>query len=90
MKELELQYVGPIAALANLLAERYTTQTATLRALIKELDARHPGLLQMFVNPQTGQLNLNTMIYYGDPGQIPAPILNLDHPIQDGGTVTFW
>lgn len=90
MKELELQYVGPVAALANLLAERYTTQAATLRALIEELDARRPGFLQMFVHPQTGQLNLNAMIYYGDPGQTPAPILNLDHPIQDGGTVTFW
>jgi hypothetical protein len=44
----------------------------------------------MFVNPGPGTLNLNAMIYYGAPGEIPISVIDLDHPIGDGGTVTFW
>jgi hypothetical protein len=44
----------------------------------------------MFVNPQTETLQLNAMIYCAAPGEVPASVIDLEHPVKDGGVVTFW
>jgi hypothetical protein len=90
MKHLQLRYVAHITTLTSVLQESHQTKVATLRELVDELDLRYGGFRKLFVNSETGQLNLNTMIYYSDPGEVPISIINLDHPVSDGGTVTFW
>ena len=90
MKQLELRYVAHVTTLTNCLLEGYQTTTSSIRELVAELDDAYPGFLEMFVNPRTATLNLNAMIYYGAPGEVPISVIDLDHPIGDGGTVTFW
>jgi len=90
MKQLELRYVAHVTTITRILQEDYQTEASTIRELLDELDARYGGLRGLFVNPDTGQLNLNTMIYYSDPGKIPVSVIDLDHQVVDGGTITFW
>lgn len=90
MKQLELRYVAHVTTLTGCLLESYQTAASSLRELVAELDGAYPGFQKMFVNPETGTLNLNGMIYYGVPGKVPISALDLDQRIDDGGTVTFW
>jgi molybdopterin converting factor small subunit len=90
MIELELRYVAHITTLTGLTKERCRTDAGTLRALIDELETRYAGFYRAFVNSETGGLNLNAMIYYCDAGQTPLAVVDLDHPLKDGGVVTFW
>lgn len=90
MKRLELRYVAHVTTLTNCLLESHQTTTSSVHELVDELDKRYPGFREMFVNPGTGTLNLNAMIYYGAPGEVPVTVIDLAHPIGDGGTVTFW
>ncbi len=90
MKQLELRYVAHVTTITRILQEDYQTEASTIRELLDELDARYGGLRGLFVNPDTGQLNLNTMIYYSDPGKIPVSVIDLDHQVVAGGTITFW
>jgi len=88
MKQLELRYVAHITTITGILQEG--TKASTVRELLDELDARYGGFRELFVSPKTGQLNLNAMIYYSDPGEVPISVIDLGHPVGDGGTVTFW
>jgi len=90
MKQLELRYVAHVTTITRILQEDYQTEASTIGELLDDLDARYGGLRGLFVNPDTGQLNLNTMIYYSDPGKIPVSVIDLDHQVVDGGTITFW
>jgi hypothetical protein len=90
VKRLELRYVAHVTTLTNCLLESYQTAASSLRELVIELDATYPGFREMFINPETATLNLNGMIYYGAPGQVPISVIDLDHPLGDGGTITFW
>jgi hypothetical protein len=90
MMQLELRYVAHITTITGVLEEGHQTKASTIRELLDELDARYGGFCELFVSPKTGQLNLNTMIYYSDPGEVPISVIDLDHPVRDGGTVTFW
>ncbi len=90
MKNLELRYVAHVTTLTNCLQEGHQTETSSIRELVAELDGAYPGFHEMFVRPDTGTLNLNAMIYYGAPGEIPISVIDLDQPIGDGGTITFW
>ena len=90
MKQLELRYVAHVTVLTRQLVESRPTAAASLRELVAELDERYPGFDALFVDPETGKLKLNTMIYYGAPGQVPVTVIDLDQPIDDGATVTFW
>ena len=90
MKQLDLRYVAHVTTLSHVLREVYGTAAVTVRQLVAELDTRYPGFQALFVNHETGKLNLNAMIYYSDPGEIPISVIDIDHPISDGGTVTFW
>jgi len=88
--ELELRYVAHITTLTHLVEERYRSDASTLRGLIDELEERYAGFRQVFVDRETGALNLNAMIYYGDEGQAPLAVIDLDHPIKAGANLTFW
>ena len=90
MKQLELRYVAHVTTLTNCLLESCQTAAPSLRGLLAELDGTYPGFREMFVDPETGTLCLNAMIYYGAPGQVPISVIDLDQGIEDGGTVTFW
>jgi len=90
MKELYLRYAGPVVPVTGILEERYETNGTTLRDLLTELDETYGGFLEIFVNGQTGQLNLNAMIYYGGPGKVPVVVIDLDQPIEDHAKITFW
>jgi len=90
MKQLELRYVAHITTITGILQEGHQTKASTVRELLDELDARYGGFRELFVSPKTGQLNLNAMIYYSDPGEVPISVIDLGHPVGDGGTVTFW
>lgn len=90
MKQLELRYVAHVTTITGILQENHQTNAATIWELVDELDAKYSGFRKLFVSPQTGQLNLNTMIYYSDPGEVPVSVIDLAHPVRDGGTVTFW
>jgi hypothetical protein len=90
MRQLELRYVAHVTTLTNRLLEGHQTTASSIRELVAELDGEYPGFWEMFVGPGAGTLNLNAMIYYGAPGEIPISVIDLDHPIGDGGIVTFW
>jgi len=90
MKELELRYVAHVTTITGKVKEIYRTRAATLRGLLDELDARYGGFHEAFVDPQTGQLRLNAMIYYRGRGEVPAAVIDLDQPVGDGAAVTFW
>lgn len=90
MNQLELRYVAHVTTLTSRLLESHQTTASSIRELVAALDCEYPGFWEMFVAPGTGTLNLNAMIYYGAPGEIPISVIDLDHPIGDGGTVTFW
>ena len=90
MRKLSLEYIGHVSAITNRLAEEYNTKAVSLRDLVEELEQRYRGFRQVFIDHTTGQLNLNAMIYYASPGELPSAILNLDQPVHDGSRVTFW
>jgi len=90
LRTLELRYVAHVTALTHCLVESHQTTASSIRELVDELEGRYPGFHEMFVNPKTETLNLNAMIYYGAPGEVPVSVIDLGHPIGDGGTVTFW
>jgi hypothetical protein len=90
MKQLELRYVAHVTTITDILQESHQTEAVTIRELVDELDARYSGFRELFVSPETGQLNLNAMIYYSDPGAVPVSVIDMDHPIRDNGTITFW
>jgi hypothetical protein len=90
MKQLELRYVAHVTAVTAILHEKYRTGVATIRELVSELNGRYGGFGELFVNPETGQLNLNAMIYYSDPGEVPVSVIDLDQLVNDGATITFW
>ena len=90
MKNLELRYVAHVTTLTNQLLEGHQTEATSIRELVAELDGAYPGFQEMFVRPETGTLSLNAMIYYGAPGEIPISVIDLDQPVADGATITFW
>jgi hypothetical protein len=90
MKQLELRYVAHVTTLTDRLLGGHQTTASSVRELVAELEGVYPGFRQMFVRPETGTLSLNAMIYYGAPGEVPISVIDLDHPIADGGTVNFW
>lgn len=90
MNEIELRYVAHVTALTGNLLERRQTTACSIRELVAELDTTHPGFHELFVNAETGALQLNSMIYYSDPGAVPVSVVDIDHPIRDGSTITFW
>lgn len=90
MKTIHLRYVAGVIPITGVLDETYTTQAGTLRELLDELDAKYGGLRQMFIDETTNRLNLNTMIYYGEAGKIPFPVIDLDQSVEDGAKATFW
>lgn len=90
MSKLELRYVAHISAITGKLVEEYETQAKTLRELIRELDRHYKGFGKTIEDPNTGRLSLKAMIYYGDRDKPHISITDLDAPVQDGGTVTFW
>ena len=87
---LDLRYVGHISAATGLLKEAYQTNGSTLIELIEELEKRHRGFRDIFVDGETGRMNLNAMIYYSGEGEVPLPVTDLHHPIQDKAIITFW
>ena len=60
------------------------------RELLEELNERYGGFQDLFINRESGRLNLNTMIYYGEEGKIPLAVIDLDQPVEDGAKVMFW
>ena len=88
--ELELRYVAHITTLTHSVKEKYRTNADTLRDLIDELDKTYVGMKQTFINPHSGTLQLNAMVYYSTEGETPFAVVNLDIPIQDNAIVTFW
>jgi hypothetical protein len=89
-KELELRYVAHVTTLTSTLVESHQTTASSIRELVAELDTRYDGFQALFVDSEGESLKLNAMIYYSDAGEIPVSVINLDHPIRDGATVTFW
>lgn len=90
MKQLELRYVAAVYPITGILSESCATRAETMRELIGELDERYGGFAEMFLEPETGNLTLNTMIYYGERGAVPRGVLDADLPLGDGATITFW
>lgn len=91
MLTLELRYIAHVAMLTgNTLKEPWQTSTTTMRELIDELDVHYGGFNEMFIDPATGQIRLNAMIYYNKEGEVPISVIDIDHPLSDKGIVTFW
>jgi hypothetical protein len=90
IRRLDLRFIAHVTTITGILEESYQTGVSTIRELLDELDAKYSGFRDLFVNTETGQMNLNAMIYYSDAGEVPVSIIDLDHPVSDGGTITFW
>ena len=90
MKKLQLRYVACVYPITGIMEEECDSGASTLRELLEELDERYGGFRDLFINTESGRLNLNTMIYYGEEGKIPFAVINLDQPIEDGAKVMFW
>lgn len=76
--------------ITGILEESYETESTTLRSLIDELDQRYGGFNEMFINPETGRMNINTMIYYGEEGKVPVAVLDIDQEVAAGAKILFW
>jgi molybdopterin converting factor small subunit len=90
MAKLNLRYVAAVYPITGIQEEIYEAKAGTLRELIDELDERYGGFHQMFIDDETGRLQLNTMIYYGEEGTVPVAVLDLDQSIKNGARITFW
>lgn len=90
MKRIELRYVAATYPITSRLSEIYETDATTLRDVIGELDERYGGFDEMFIEPDSGRLTLNTMIYYGERNAVPKGVLDADLPVADGAVITFW
>ena len=66
------------------------SEAGTIRELLEELDGRYGGFCDLFINKESGRLNLNTMIYYGEEGKIPFAVIDLDQSVENGAKVMFW
>jgi len=90
MKSIELRYIACVYPITGKFDEFYETNAGTVRDLIKELDGIYGGFIETFINQETGKLNLNTMIYYGESDKPTKGVLDLDQQISDGAKVLFW
>ena len=90
MKKLHLRYVACVYPITGIMEEEWDSAADTMRELLEELDGRYGGFCDLFVNRDSGRLNLNTMIYYGEEGRAPVAVIDLDQPIQQGASVMFW
>jgi hypothetical protein len=89
IKTLELRYVAHVSALTGRLDERWETAVGSLRELIAELEGSYPGFQEIFVDPESGRLSLQAMIYSLEEGKLPASVTDLDQPLGSGAVV-FW
>ena len=90
MIHLQLKYLAHISMITGVLEEHYQSGAMNFRELIEELDERHTGFRETFVDSETKQVRINAMIQYTPKGRIPSPVIDLDNPIEDGSIVTFW
>ena len=90
MKDLYLRYAGCAIPITGILHEQWKTPVKTLRGLLGELDAKYGGFHEIFIDPKTGEMKFNVMIYYTGAGRAPIPVIDLDQPIEDHSEITFW
>jgi molybdopterin converting factor small subunit len=89
-KQIECRYVAHISMATRKMKEQVVTSAESMAELIDQLDERYHGFAELLRDSKTGKLRLQAMIYYSDKGEIPVTVIDLDLPIKDGGTVTFW
>jgi hypothetical protein len=90
MIRLKLRYLAHVSMVTGTLQEFHETQSSSLRALLAELDQRYQGFQNLFVSPDGLGLNLNAMIFHQPPGKLPGPALDLNTPLENDATLTFW
>ncbi len=90
MIRLKLRYLAHVSMVTGTLQEFHETQAASLKILLEELNQRYDGFRDIFISSGGGGVNLNAMIFYQPPGKLPAPVIDLNSPLQDGATLTFW
>jgi molybdopterin converting factor small subunit len=88
--KLEILYIAHFSMLPGVLKETLMTSGETFRALITELDGKYKGFQDLLVDRSTGQLCLNAAIYYCEKDKVPVTVIDLDHSVEDGATITFW
>ena len=90
MKKLQLRYVACVYPLTGIMEEEWDSEVNTIRELLEELDGSYGGFRDLFINKESGRLNLNAMIYYGEEGKVPFAVIDLDQPVQDRAKLMFW
>jgi hypothetical protein len=90
MIRLKLRYLAHVSMVTGILQEFHETQSSSLKALLAELDQRYQGFQNLFISSEGRGFNLNAMIFYQPPGKIPAPAIDLNFPLENGATLTFW
>ena len=90
MIQLKLRYLAHVSMVTGVLQEIHETQPCSLKALLAELDQRYRGFQEIFVSSEGERLNLNAMIFYQPPGKLPTPAIDLNFPLENGATLTFW
>jgi hypothetical protein len=90
MKKLQIRYVACVLPITGIMEEECNSDAGTMRELLEELEVRYGGFCDLFINRESGRLNLNTMIYYGEDGKAPVAVIDLEQPIKDGASVMFW
>ena len=89
MTRLNIRYVAHVTMITGVLREVVATAAANLGQLIGELDRKHPGLGRLVLDDKKN-FRLDAMVFYQPPGKLPAPLVSLDAPLEEGGTLTFW
>jgi len=87
---LKLRYLAHVSMVTGILQEFHETRATSLKTLLDELNQRYHGFRDLFIHSEGGGINLNAMVFYQPPGKIPAPMIDLNSPLQDGATLTFW
>lgn len=90
MIRLKLRYLAHVSMVTGILQEFHETQATSLKTLLDELNQRYHGFQDLFIHSEGGGVNLNAMIFYQPLGKLPAPMIDLNSPLQDGATLTFW
>lgn len=90
MANLYIKYGGHISFITGKLKESVELRGKTVDALLSELDEKYPGLKEIFIDPETGILNLRTNIYLRRSGEPTIGLLDREFELSDGDTLMLW
>jgi molybdopterin converting factor small subunit len=90
MPIVHLNYLSHIIVVTGKSRETIDTTGQTIYDLISELNEKYPGIKNIFVEPESGILNVRTMIHLERSRQPLIVVMDLSFKIEDGDIIYLW